>query len=303
MKATKRIRPQITQDSDSEDFTGFNDAPAHSDDEMNDAPGGQSSDEEEDDEEEEEDQDSEAHYSSDEEPAPDSRSAIAQISFGTLAKAQASLSKDKAKTTKGKAGKEEEEAPSKAALALRQRREAAQAAARASKNAPQEVSSKRAVTRKREVVEVHKVKARDPRFDPAVNSRYDEHEFRKNYKFLEDYRESEMKMLKGELKKSKDERRNEVMMKKLKSMESQKQSQMNKDKVQQVIREHKKAEREKVKMGKKVYHLKASDVKKKIIEERFSKLSDRQVENVIAKKQKRKAQKERKNMPWERREV
>jgi ribosomal RNA-processing protein 36 len=257
MKAIKRTRPQITQDSDSEDFTGFNDAPAHSDDEMNDAPSGQSSEEEEG-EEEEDDQDSEAHYSSDEEPAPDSRSAIAQISFGTLAKAQASLSKDKAKTTKGKAGKGEEEAPSKAALALRQRREAAQAAARASKNAPQEVSSKRAVTRKREVVEVHKVKARDPRFDPAVNSRYDEHEFRKNYKFLEDYRESEMKMLKGELKKSKDERRNEVMMKKLKSMESQKQSQMNKDKVQEVIREHKKAEREKVKMGKKAYHLKAS---------------------------------------------
>ncbi|KAI5813041.1 hypothetical protein BZA77DRAFT_252011 [Pyronema omphalodes] len=279
---------------------------------MNDASSIHSDGEEEDDEEDDDvdNQDSEAHYSSDEEPVADSRSAIAQISFGTLAKAQASLSKDKTKTTKGKGGKggkggeeEGEEAPSKAALALRQRREAAQAAARASKNAPQEISSKRAVTRKREVVEVHKVKPRDPRFDPAVNSRFDEHEFRKNYKFLEDYRESEMKMLKGELKKSKDERKNEVIMKKLKSMESQKQSQMNKDKVQEVIREHKKAEREKVKMGKKAYHLKASDVKKKIIEERFSKLSERQVENVIAKKQKRKAQKERKNMPWERREI
>ena len=90
---------------------------------------------------------------------------------------------------------------------------------RSSKNAPQEVSSKRAVTRKREVVEpVSRLKARDPRFDPAVSGRYDEHEFRKNYSFLDDYKDGEMKMLKDEIKKTRDGSRAEQLAKKLKSM-------------------------------------------------------------------------------------
>jgi hypothetical protein len=90
---------------------------------------------------------------------------------------------------------------------------------RSSKNAPQETSSKRAVTRKREVVEpVSRFKARDPRFDPAVSGRYDEHEFRKNYSFLDDYKDGEMRMLKDEIKETRDGSRAEQLAKKLKSM-------------------------------------------------------------------------------------
>lgn len=96
---------------------------------------------------------------------------------------------------------------------------------RSSKNAPQEISSKRAVTRKREVVEPtithnhpgHKA-VRDPRFDTAVNGRYDEHEFRKNYAFLDDYRDAEIKMIKEEAKKTRDEGRREELARKIKSM-------------------------------------------------------------------------------------
>jgi hypothetical protein len=40
-----------------------------------------------------------------------------------------------------------------------------------------------------------------------------------------------------------------------------------------------------------------------VLEKQFSKMSDKQAERVIARKQKRKAQKERKNMPWERRAI
>ncbi|KAF8534616.1 hypothetical protein BDD12DRAFT_755776, partial [Trichophaea hybrida] len=175
---------------------------------------------------------------------------------------------------------------------------------RVSKNAPQEISSKRTVTRKREVVEpITRQKARDPRFDTAVNSRYDEHLFRKNYSFLEDYRNDEMRMLKEEIKKTKDERKSEQLAKKLKSMESQKQSQQNKDRLQQVLREHKKKERELVKQGKKPFYPKESTLKRLVLEDRFSELSEKQLESTIARKQKRKTQKERKNMPWARREV
>jgi ribosomal RNA-processing protein 36 len=92
---------------------------------------------------------------------------------------------------------------------------------RASKNAPQEMSSKRAVTRKREVVGAAVApKARDPRFDSAVNGRYDEREFRKNFAFLDDYRNDEMRLLREELRGTKDEWKNEQIAKKLRSMVS-----------------------------------------------------------------------------------
>jgi ribosomal RNA-processing protein 36 len=46
----------------------------------------------------------------------------------------------------------------------------------------------------------------------------------------------------------------------------------------------------------------AAEAKTRVLQEEFSKLSDKQIEKTMARKQKRKAQKERKNMPWARRE-
>jgi len=126
--------------------------------------------------------------------------------------------------------------------------------------------------------------------------------FEKNYSFLDDYKDGEMKMLKDEIKETRDGSRAEQLAKKLKSMESQRQSQRNKDKVREVLEQHKKEEREKVKQGKKAYFLKPSEAKTRVLQEEFSKLSDKQVEKTMARKQKRKTQKERKNMPWARRE-
>jgi len=60
--------------------------------------------------------------------------------------------------------------------------------------------------------------ARDPRFDTAVKGVYDEKAFKKNYSFLNDYREDEMKALKQEISKSKDERKKEQLKKELLSM-------------------------------------------------------------------------------------
>lgn len=134
---------------------------------------------------------------------------ISQISFARLAKAQHSLEKP---SKDDEQGKTEEKGKKERA------KEKTKPHRRSTKNAPQEISSKRAVTRKREVVEPTITRKRDPRFDTAVNGRYDEHEFRKNYAFLDDYRDAEVKMMKEEIKKTRDESRREELAKKIKSM-------------------------------------------------------------------------------------
>ncbi|KAA8901564.1 hypothetical protein FN846DRAFT_908915 [Sphaerosporella brunnea] len=124
-----------------------------------------------------------------------------------------------------------------------------------------------------------------------------------NFAFLEDYRNDEIRLLKEELRKTKDQRQFEQISKKPIFIESRKQTQQNKAGVEEVRRGHIKKERELVKQGKEPFYPKKSEIKKMVLEKQFSKMSDKQAERIIARKQKRKAQKERKNMPWERREV
>jgi len=60
---------------------------------------------------------------------------------------------------------------------------------------------------------------RDPRFDSLGNGApVDEHKIARNYAFLEDYREDEMRVLKEEVKKEKDEDRKWELEQRLKSM-------------------------------------------------------------------------------------
>ena len=128
--------------------------------------------------------------------------------------------------------------------------------ARSSKHAPATQSSKRAVTRKRTVVEVKKPVARDPRYDPLTGPRPDEAVLKKRYSFLNDYKSSEMTELRGIIKKTKNEAEKEALKRKLLSMESQQKAQAAKEKQQEIVREHRKKERELVKQGKKPFFLK-----------------------------------------------
>ena len=73
---------------------------------------------------------------------------------------------------------------------------------RVSKSAPAEQSSKRPVSRYREAVEVNVPKARDPRFDSAAGA-VNESQFKKNYAFLNEYKEKEIGALKEEIKEAK----------------------------------------------------------------------------------------------------
>jgi ribosomal RNA-processing protein 36 len=128
--------------------------------------------------------------------------------------------------------------------------------ARSSKHAPAVQSSKRMVSRKRNVVDVKKPVFRDPRFDSASGPQPDDFVVGKRYSFLNDYRASEIAELKSTIRKSKNEAEKERLKKKLLSMESQQKSRENKEKLQEVAREHKKKEKELVKEGKQPFFLK-----------------------------------------------
>ena len=128
--------------------------------------------------------------------------------------------------------------------------------ARSSKHAPAVQSSKRMVSRKRQVVDVKKPVFRDPRFENVGGPRPEENTLSKRYAFLNDYKASEIAELKKAIKKSRNGDEKEQMRKQLESMESQMKTQQRKDEQQAVKREHKKKEKELIKEGKKPFYLK-----------------------------------------------
>ncbi|EUC44182.1 hypothetical protein COCMIDRAFT_6503 [Bipolaris oryzae ATCC 44560] len=173
--------------------------------------------------------------------------------------------------------------------------------ARSSKHAPAVQSSKRMVSRKRQVVEVKKPVFRDPRFDNVSGPRPEEHVVDKRYSFLNDYRASEIAELRSTIKKTKNEEEKERLKKKLLSMESQQKARENKEKLKEVAREHKKKEKELVKEGKKPFFLKKSEQKKIALVDRFQNMKSKQRDKVIERRRKKVTAKERRNMPDARR--
>lgn len=128
--------------------------------------------------------------------------------------------------------------------------------ARTSKHAPAVQSSKRMVSRKRQVVDVKKPVFRDPRFENVGGPRPDENTLSKRYSFLNDYKAAEVAELKKAIKKSRNGDEKEQMRKQLESMESQMKTQQRKDEQQAVKSEHKKKEKELIKDGKQPFYLK-----------------------------------------------
>ena len=171
---------------------------------------------------------------------------------------------------------------------------------RPSKHAPTELSSKKAVSRKREVVAMQKVKHRDPRFEPISGS-VDEQRTKKNYSFLKTYRDSEMSELKSAISKTNDGEGKEELRRLFLGMESRKKAQDVKEQQQEVLRKHRKQEKEKIGHGKRPFFLKKADQKKLALVERFEGMKSRKVDKVIERRRRKKAAKERKVMPNARR--
>lgn len=181
-------------------------------------------------------------------------------------------------------------------------------AARASKHAPTEQSSKRAVSRKRIVIEPAAVaKARDPRFDPAVmghsGAGKNQDGANKAYAFLDEYRASELKGLKAQLAKAKNEEQKEALRRQIRSATDQMRARESRKREREVIAEHKKREKEAIREGKKStpYYLKNSDLKKQVLQKKYEEMGSRERAKALERRRKKMASKERKDMPMERR--
>jgi len=226
----------------------------------------------------------------------------AAISFGALAKAQAAIERLSQDKSGSKASKGTEDWGDDEAKERKEGRKDRRDFSRSSKHAPTEISSKKAVSRKREVVSVVKRNVRDPRFEP-LSGPVDESKVRKAYAFLDDYREDEMKELRATIKKTKDEEEKERLKRTLLSMESRKKAQERKKREEEVLARHKQEEKELVKQGKKPFYLKEAEKKKRVLLDQYSSLKKGQLDRVIERRRKKVEGKEKKKMPFKRREV
>ncbi|KXH42456.1 hypothetical protein CNYM01_12811 [Colletotrichum nymphaeae SA-01] len=218
---------------------------------------------------------------------------ISSVSFGALAKAQASM--PSAKRRKRGASPSEDEDSDSGPEEVGRKPKHGDHVKRSSKHAPMEQSSKKPVSRRREIIAVPKMEVRDPRFDP-MSGPVDESKARRAYAFLDDYRKDEMKQLRAEIKKTKDADKKEEMKRMLLSMESKMKARERKQRADDVIQEHKRKEKELVKEGKQPFYLKKSEQKKRFLMDQFAGMKKKQVDRTIERKRKKVVGRERKEL-------
>ena len=126
---------------------------------------------------------------------------------------------------------------------------------------------------------------------------------KRNYAFLDTYRESEIADLKAAIRKTHDADAKDKLKRALLSMESRKKTQAAKDKEQEVLRKHRKKEKELIGQGKKPFYLKAGERKKMALVERFEGMKRKEADKVIERRRKKRAARERREMPEGRRGV
>ncbi|CAH0479688.1 unnamed protein product [Peronospora belbahrii] len=171
---------------------------------------------------------------------------------------------------------------------------------RDNKNQPLELSSKRAVGRFRQVVEVKKKRLLDPRFE-AQSGRLNEDLFNKSYAFLDEYKQRELQQLKQELKKTtdvakKEELKHDIALRKQEMAEKQK-----REKIQSTLIKRKREEREAVASGKGAFYLKRKDKKKLELQAKFQDLQETgRLSKFMAKKRKKNASKDHRWLPTQR---
>lgn len=208
----------------------------------------------------------------------------------------------KLRETSDKAGSRDDTWENNEALERKAGRKDQRGFSRSSKHAPTEISSKKAVSRRRDVIPVSKREYRDPRFE-ALSGALDETKIQKAYSFLDDYREDEMKDLKNTIKKTKDESEKQKLKRVLISMESKKKAQDRRKREQDVLNRHKKEEKELVKQGKKPFFLKKAEQNKRVLVDQYSELKGKQLDHVLERRRKKQDAKEKRKMPWARREA
>lgn len=153
------------------------------------------------------------------------------------------------------------------------------------------------MSRRREILADPRRKHRDPRFDPLVGSGHlDKSKAGKAYAFLDEYRDSEMGELRAQIKKTRDAEAKERLKRQLMSMESRKKATRKRHDEEALLREHRRQEKELVAQGKKPFYLKRSEQKERLLTKRYEGMSKGQVDKAIARKRKKVAGKEKKEL-------
>ncbi|RIA99703.1 hypothetical protein C1645_811052 [Glomus cerebriforme] len=178
---------------------------------------------------------------------------------------------------------------------------------RRNKHAPMETSSKRPVSRFRQVIEIPKSirQRRDPRFD-SLSGKFNEDLFEKSYTFLNEYKKSEIEQIKKQIKKEKDPNEKSKLQRLLNKLQSKFAHEQNIKHKKELKHERKKKELELVSKGKTPFYYKKSDVKKLELIDKFNKIqkSDPKIlEKVIEKRRKKNASIKHKYVPFKRRKI
>ncbi|RAL07078.1 putative pre-rRNA processing protein [Aspergillus homomorphus CBS 101889] len=271
-----------------------------------------------DDDDDDHDNDSESHS---EAPEDDVQATLGNISFGALAKAQASLGPKAKRASKTNKKTDEANAVSSPLDDIRARIQEAreqkrqglskskdsEKPSRSSKHAPMVQSSKYAVSRKRTVVEPPSVpKSRDPRFDPTVTSaggRGNPQGAKDAYAFLDEYRANELKELKAQYAKTKNPAQKEALKREIRSTQDRLRAMESRKREREILSEHKKKEKQLIREGKKSnpYYMKKSDLKKQVLLQKYESMNSKDRTKALERRRKKTAAKERKEMPMERR--
>ncbi|KAI7962161.1 hypothetical protein MJO28_000255 [Puccinia striiformis f. sp. tritici] len=202
------------------------------------------------------------------------------------------------KTTSGQEGISESEEAAKKAYSSRK-----PIAHRSHKHAPIEISSKKAVTRKRTIVEVPKIERRDPRFD-SLSGAVNEVLHQKSFGFLKEQRRLEIEELRQTLNKAK--KKGQQPLESLELLQEQLRREENKEvqneKIEReklALRKWKAQEREQRKEGKGAFYLKKKAQKEVVLTDRYEHLSQNKskLNKSIERKRKKVDGKDKKSMP------
>merc|ERR1711934_700316 len=167
-------------------------------------------------------------------------------------------------------------------------------AKRKNKNRPEETTSKRPVSRFREVVKIPAQKRRDPRFD-NVCGKFNQDSFNASYSFLQEGMQREVDELQREVARNPEDEEAQRRVIQLKSKLSKKQSD---DDAQKAKSARRKKEQQLVKKGKKPFFLTQSAVKAEAMAAKFEVLKKAgKLDKYIQKKRKKNASKEKRLLP------
>ncbi|KAK6874816.1 rRNA biogenesis protein RRP36 [Candida tropicalis] len=174
------------------------------------------------------------------------------------------------------------------------------------KHAPSESSSKRPVSRIRDIPGLPSRREQtlhtDIRFDAAYG-KADLRKIRKDYAFLDDYRKQEISNMEGILRDKKnrlnDDEREEIKLQ-LQSLKSRMDTLKNRDLEESILKNYKKQQMDDFKSGKvnKPYFLKRSDKRKVLQKAKFDSMKPKQREKAMERKRKKRLGKEFKQLEF-----